>query len=76
MDFVMFIICMASGTAPYPCRGQSTPVKSSYPLISISFELFYGALVKHLTVNIRDGQNLTAITEASRICHVAVTDFR
>ena len=34
------------------------------------------ALVKPVTVNIRDGQNLTAITEASRICHVAVTDFQ
>ena len=28
-----------------------------------------------VTVNIRDGQNVTAITEASRICHVAVTDL-
>ena len=35
-----------------------------------------GGLVKPVTVNIRDGQNLTAITEASRICHVAVTDFQ
>ena len=34
------------------------------------------ALVKPVTVNIRDSQNLTAITEASRICHVAVTDFQ
>ena len=33
------------------------------------------ALVKPVKVNIRDGQNLTAITEASRICHVAVTDY-
>ena len=31
------------------------------------------ALVKPVTVNIRDGQSVTAITEASRICHVAVT---
>ena len=34
------------------------------------------ALVKPVTVNIRDSQNLIAITEASRICHVAVTDFQ
>ena len=34
-----------------------------------------GALVKPVTVNIRDGQNVTAITEASRICHVADTDL-
>ena len=33
------------------------------------------ALVKPVTVNIRDGQNLTAITKESRICHVAATDF-
>ena len=30
------------------------------------------ALVKPVTVNIRDGQNRTTITEASRICHVAI----
>ena len=32
-----------------------------------------GASVKPVTVNTRDGQNVTTITEASRICHVAVT---
>ena len=26
-----------------------------------------------VTVNIRDGQNVTTIMEASRICHVAIT---
>ena len=33
------------------------------------------ALVKPVTVNTRDGQNVTTIRDASRICHVAVTDF-
>ena len=45
-------------------------------LIAVGFTLFSttpGALVKPVTVTIRDGQNVTTITEASRICHVAVT---
>ena len=34
------------------------------------------ASVKPVTVNTRDGQNVMTVTEARRICHVAVTDFQ
>ena len=44
-----------------------------YSIFSVFSKPMYWALVKPVTVNIRDGQNVTTITEASRICHVAIT---
>ena len=42
-------------------------------MTAMFYELSPRALVKPVTVNVRDSQNVTAMMEASRICRVAVT---
>ena len=42
-------------------------------MTAMFYELSPRALIKPVTVNVRDSQNVTAMMEASRICRVAVT---
>ena len=57
-----------------PCPTRTLMGERARALACIVFKTL-NLRVKPVTVNIRDGQNVTAIAEASRICHVAVTDY-